>query len=801
MCKGHLQNLKSIYPLLLLLGVCLYVQAESPDELKTEPMEPPITHAQFETLIDRHCTHCHDAADMKGQLDLDSVLFEDLAGHTAVWEKVIRKIDARQMPPMDKKRPTEREYLQLTQYLETALQTAFDANPNPGRTETFRRLSRTEYQNAIRDLLSLNIDATELLPADESSHGFDHITVSNLSPALLSRYIQAAQKVSRLAVGRPLTRPGGKTYRIPPDVTQEKRMPGLPLGTRGGTLLKHHFPESGVYEVQIRLARDRNEHVEGLRGSHQLEILLDRERMAEFKVAPPEDYVANHFDDSKLKARIQVTAGPHDLGVTFVKNDGSIEETRRKPLNVHFNAHRHPRLSPAIYQISITGPFKKDQAPAKIIDTPSREKIFVARPSDSISAEVAAREIFSNLARRAYRRSITEDDIKTPMEFFNEAYAEHGFDAGIERGLTRLLCSPHFLFKIERDPEKVKPGANYQISEFELASRLSFFVWSSIPDDELLLAAESGTLRDPKVLEKQVRRMLADPKAKSLATNFASQWLHLRNLDSITPDGRLYPDFDDNLRQAMRRETELHFEHMVKSDRSVLELIQADHTYLNERLAKHYEVPHVYGNRFRRVSLNGEQKHQRGGLLRQASILTVTSYATRTSPVIRGNWVLENILGAPAPPPPQDVPSLDEGVISSGLSMRERLAKHREDPACASCHNLMDPVGFSLEQFDAVGRFRLLDQGRPIDVSGGLPDGSEFEGISGLEQNLLKRPELFVMTLTEKLLVFGLGRGLEHYDGPVVRRIVRQAKDTDYQFSSLVLGIVRSQPFQMRKAK
>ncbi len=759
----------------------------------------PPSKSEFINLVDQHCTGCHDADLKKGKLDLDLLLDAQVAKHASVWERALRKIDARHMPPIGKKRPSEAEYRQLTSYLVASLDAAAEAHPNAGRTDTFRRLNRTEYQNAIRDLLALEIDAASLLPPDESSHGFDHITVGDLSPALLTRYVSAAQKISRLAIGAPRSEPDGVTYRIPPDVTQESHVPGLPLGTRGGGLWRHHFPRDGEYEIQIRLTRDRNDEVEGLNGSHQLEVLVDRARVAQFTVARPKKRAANHFDDTKLKARFKAKAGPRDLGVTFVRNGRSLEETKRQPLNVHFNLHRHPRLGPAIYQVSIIGPFhdKADDNPS-FTQTPSRKRVFIADAKDDEQA--AARTIIQTLARRAYRRPVTEQDMKRPMVFFAEAHRKDGFEAGIEMALSAILTSPHFLFKIEREPQSVSPNKPYKISDIELASRLSFFLWSSIPDDELLTIAESGRLHNPDVLESQVRRMLADAKAESLATNFASQWLHLRNLDSIRPDGRLYPDFDHNLRLSMRRETELHFHEMVRRDASVLSLLRADHTYLNERLAKHYGIPHVYGSRFRRVQLPANSP--RGGLLRHGSILTVTSYATRTSPVIRGNWVLENILGTPAPPPPEDVPSLDDSqVVSASLPVRERLMQHRADPACAGCHNLMDPVGFALEHFDAVGQWRDLEGGRPVDASGGLPDGSAFRGVAGLEAAILRRPEVFATTITEKLMIFGLGRGLEYYDQSAIRRIVRDAADDDYKFSAIVLGIVKSVPFQMRNQK
>jgi len=760
----------------------------------------PMSEVDFRGIIQQHCAGCHDADVKKGNLNLEALLGKSIAESSQTWEKALRMIDARQMPPVGKGRPTDETYESISAHLVSKLDGAAAVNPNVGRVDTFRRLSRTEYRSAIGDLLALEIDVSSLLPADESSHGFDHITVSDLSPGLLTRYVQAAQKISRLAVGAPLNRPDGSTYRIKPDTTQESHVDGLPLGTRGGALFRHTFPRDGEYEIQIRLTRDRNDEVEGLTGTHQLEILLDRERVAGFAVTAPQNRRAADFDDSKLNTRVKVAAGTRDLGVTFIDGGSSVEETTRQPLNVHYNLHRHPRLSPAIYQVSITGPFASEQMPDSAGDTASRRRIFVTRPDSKEKEEAAAQIILNRLARLAYRRPVDDADTNRLMGFFREANKTSGFEAGIEASLGAILTSPSFLFKIEMQPKDSTAGKPYEISELELASRLSFFLWSSIPDDELLKIAEQGKLREAGILEAQVKRMLADAKASTLATHFASQWLHLRNLDSITPDGRLFPDFDDNLRQAMRQETQMHVQELLDKDHSVLALIRTDHTYLNERLAKHYGIPHIYGSRFRRVDLPPDS--QRGGLLRQGSILTVTSYATRTSPVIRGNWILENILGSPAPPPPQDVPSLDESaVISDELTVRDRLKQHRENPSCASCHNLMDPVGFALEHFDAVGQWRELEAGRPVDAAGGLPDGSSFTGVAGLEAAILKRPQLFVATATERLMTFALARGVELSDGPAIRKIVREAAKEEYRLSSIILGIVRSAPFQMRTSQ
>ncbi len=780
-------------------GICLlwipvlFVAGSSIAAEPSATRPPSSAGSPVAAVVTEYCVSCHDSEVKKGGLNLEGFSHEDVTQHPDTWERVVRKLRARQMPPMGKDRPEERTYDEVVSRLASSLDRAAAKHPNPGRIETFRRLNRTEYQNAIRDLLALDIDATVLLPKDDIGRGFDNVTVGTLSPTLLDRYISAAQKISRLAVGAPRRAPGGDTTRIRPDLTQEEHVEGLPVGTRGGTLLSYTFPWDGEYEIQIRLTRDRNEVIEGLREPHELEVLLDRERVKLFTVAPPAD---KNFEtvDGKLKVRIPVSAGPHQLGVTFLKNPSELLETKRQPYNAHFNMHRHPRLTPAIYQISINGPYES-KGPG---DTPSRRRIFVCRPTKPGEEESCAERILSTLMRRAYRRPVSSADLERPMEFYRKAQAEEGFDTGIEAALSAVLISPEFLFRVEQDPAAVAPNTAYRIGDLDLASRISFFLWSSIPDDELLDTAIRGELHKPAVLEKQVRRMLADSRSQNLVNNFAEQWLYLRNLDSLTPDLRLFPDFDDNLRQAFRRETELLFESVLHKDRSVLDLLKADYTFLNERLAKHYGIPNVYGSRFRRVALSKDD--QRGGLLRQGSILTVTSYATRTSPVIRGKWILENILGTPPPPPLPNVPALKDNTVSATLSVRERLAEHRANAACASCHNLMDPVGFSLENFDAIGRWRTVEEGQAIDAAGGLPDGSKFTGVSGLEDGLRNRPELFVGTLTEKLMTFALGRGIETYDAPAVRKIVHDAQAKDFCFSSVILGIVNSTPFTMRKS-
>jgi hypothetical protein len=559
--------------------------------------------------------------------------------------------------------------------------------------------------------------------------------------------------------------------------------------------VSYTFPQDGEYDIQIRLARNRTGDIGGLRNAEpqSLELLLDREIVDSFMVIRPDH--ADHSEvDKNFISRVSVAAGPHDLGVTFPKLSAALVESERQPLQSRYNEIRHPRLTPAVYQVSVTGPFSTQGAG----DTPSRRRLFTCQPEQSSEEEACAKQIISTFIRRAYRRPVTELDIETPMTFFRQGRTEGNFDHAIGSALGAVLMNPQFLFRVETAPESLTPGSAYRINDIELASRLSFFLWSSIPDDELMSAAEQGILSAPEELEKQVRRMLADSRSKNLATNFAGQWLQLRNLVEFVPDPRLYPDFDENLRQAFRTETELFLDSVLREDRSALELLDADYTFLNERLAKHYGIAGVYGSRFRRVELGANS--ERGGLLRHGSVLAVTSFANRTSPVLRGVWVLGNIYGSPPPPAPPNVPALDEAAVASSLPMRERLAAHRSNPVCASCHTTIDPVGFSLENFDAVGRWREYIGDNPVDVAGGLPGMVEFSGVAGLESGLLSRPELFADTVTKKLMTFALGRGVEYYDAPAIRKIVREAEPNGYRFSSLIMGIVKSTPFQMRTA-
>ena len=759
-------------------------------------------------LLDRYCVTCHNDNLRTAGLALDTADVARVGDHSEIWEKVVGKLRAGMMPPAGRPRPDRETYARLTTYLETALDRAAAARPNPGRSDALRRLNATEYRNAIRDLLDLEVDVAALVPADDSSAGFDNVSLGGLDPGRLERYLTAARRISRLAVGAPVRSPVADTFIVPSDLNQTGHVEGLPFGTRGGTTVRYTFPVDADYELRVELGKSWNSNrVGGLRQPHDVVITLDGEPVRVMTVTPqprpgrgqsaqyqPVDRPA----DADLAVRIPVPAGPHVVGAAFVVRDPGLVERHRQPfLKVHITVGGDQRTQPNVYSISITGPFDA----AGPGDTPSRQRIFTCRPPVDATedAEVAcATEILLTLARRAYRRPATDADVAQLVGFYHQGRAAGDFESGIEMALRRLLVSPEFLLRVERDPDDLDPDRPYFVSDLELASRLSFFLWSSLPDDALIEAAAAGTLREPAVLESHVRRMLADPRSETLVTNFAAQWLYLRNLPAVSPDFVAFPDFDETLRRSLRRETELFFESILREDRSALDLLTADYTFVNERLARHYDIPGIYGSHFRRITLPSDSP--RGGLLGHGSILAVTGYATRTSPVVRGKWVLENLLGTPPPPPPPNVPPLSEEKSDAVLSMRERMVQHRRNPVCAACHAMMDPVGLSLENFDAIGRWRALTDGfAPIDASGALPDGTAFDGVAGLRQALVSRGDQFVRTLTEKLLTYGLGRAVEYYDQPAVRAIERQAAQDDYRFSSLVLGIVKSTPFQMRR--
>ena len=758
------------------------------------PAAAPYTVESSQAFLDQYCVTCHSAQLRTAELALDTIDLGDVGTTAAVWEKVVRKLRTGAMPPPGRPRPDEAVYDSVASWLETELDRAAAASPDPGRSPALHRLSRTEYQNAILDLLAFEhlpkeMDVALLLPADNAASGFDNLAeLLFVSPALMERYLSAARKISRLAVGDPTIRPIVDTYRFPRELPQDVHVEGLPFGTRGGALITTHLPLDGDYVVTIEFAGRAYD-------PHQLEVSVDGERVKLFTVGdkppgPRGPGVTIPQPDDDVEIRLRLKAGPRQIAVAFLKKTSAPSEglVRRNS--------RGRGGQPALASITISGPYDGVGAG----DTPSRARIFVCRPDGlaQADAEDCAREILSTLARRAYRRPVTDADLDLLLPFYRDAQAERGFDGGIQYALQRLLVSPEFLFRIERDPATVAANSVYRISDLELASRLSFLLWSSIPDDELLNAAVRGDLSHPARLEQQVRRMLTDSRSRALVNNFAEQWLYLRDVQAKRPDTAFFPNFDEGLRQAFQKETELFIDSIMREDRSVLDLLTADHTFVNERLAKHYGIPHVYGSHFRRITAPGARR----GLLGQGSVLTLTSYATRTSPVLRGKWILDNILSAPPPPPPPNVPALeDTNTEGEVLSMRDRMVQHRKNPVCASCHAQMDPLGLALENFDAVGRWRTHGESNsPIDASGVLPNGVAFDGPAGLRQALLHDPALFATTVTEKLLTYALGRELGYYDAPAIRAITRDAARSDYSFSSLMLGIVNSTPFQMRRS-
>jgi Protein of unknown function (DUF1592)/Protein of unknown function (DUF1588)/Protein of unknown function (DUF1587)/Protein of unknown function (DUF1585)/Protein of unknown function (DUF1595) len=752
----------------------------------------PASAADPRALLDNYCVRCHTQF---ARADLSNI-----PADTELWEKTINKLRAGVMPPVGSPRPPKADAAGLIATLETALDRAAAAKPNPGRF-ILHRLNRTEYANAIRDLLSLDIDVSSLLPPDDESYGFDNIAdVLGVSPALLEQYVNASRKIVRLATGDVTIGPVVDTYRTRPDLSQNQQVEGLPLGTRGGLLGRHNFPLDADYTLKVVLARNSVEVTRGLEEPHQIEILIDGERVFQATVGGKEDTdlaTRNPISSSeKLEARLQIRthikAGPRNVGVTFVRKDNAEVDTLLQPfLRTTLDPVNEVGL-PHVESLIVAGPYNASGSG----DTPSRRRIFVCHPANASDELPCATKILSALARRAYRRPVTDADLEPLLSFYRIGRGEGNFgnfETGIQRAMRLILSNPQFLFRIEREPAGLAAGSVYRIGNVELASRLSFFLWSSIPDDELLRADLSA----PAELERQVKRMLADPRSESLVTSFADQWLFLRNLRAVTPDPRSFPDFDDNLRQSMQRETELFVGSILREDRSVLDFLNADYTFLDERLARHYDIPGIYGSRFRRVRIEDQTRR---GLLGQASVLAVTSYATRTSPVLRGKWILTNLLGTPPPIPPPNTPPLKENAESDHpLTVRERMEEHRRNPACAGCHSNMDPLGFALENFDAVGKWRTRgEDGARLDASGLLPDGANVDGPASLRNALLSHSDQFVSTLAEKLLTFALGRGLDYNDAPAVREIAAEAARGDYRFSSLILGVARSVPFQMK---
>ena len=794
----------------VLLGVSIAImlaasgstEAAGPQQERAGALPPSISaHA---ALLDQYCVTCHnEGLRDRGTvpISLQSVDLTTVPADAELFEKVIRKLRTGSMPPAGRPRPAKAAYDGLASWLETEIDRAAAAQPNPGRTEPLHRLNRTEYQNVIRDLLALDIDAATLVPADDQSYGFDNIAgVLKVSPTLLERYMGAAREVSRLAVGGSKIAPASETFRIVSDLSQYQHRDGLPFGTRGGTTVPYNFPRDADYEIKVELL----DLFAGapIQEPHQLEVSVDGERVKIFNLTPPETDPNDQSPDvylvapEELKVRVQVMAGPRNVTAAFIKKTDALPESVRQPFDRPHGEGDYLLYQPHLGTVTISGPFDVTGAG----DTPSRRRIFVCQPSNPGEEAPCAREILSTLARRAYRRPVTEADLEGLVTFYNEGRTSGGFEAGIEKALRALLVSPDFLFRVVSDPPGIAPGTPYRLSDLELASRISFFLWSSIPDDELLDVAAQGRLNDPSVVERQVRRMLADPRAEALAKNFAGQWLRLRNVSGALPSDVIFPNFGESLRQDFVRETELFFDSILREDRSVGELLTADYTFLNERLAHHYNIAGVYGSDFRRVTLSDENRR---GLLGQGSILTVTSHGDRTSPVGRGKWVLENVLGTPPPPPPANVPELEPDPNPGRLlAMRERMEQHRANPVCASCHRMMDPLGLALENFDATGRWRShMLGGGVIDASGTTPDGTAFNGPAALRGLLVRNPEQFAIVVTEKMLTYALGRGVEYYDVPAVRQILRAAAANDYSTASLVVGVVMSQPFQMRLSK
>jgi len=770
------------------------LHASSAQDTPARVANEPAVNAR--AVVDKYCVTCHNQRLKTSDLALDSLDISSPASHGEIWESVARRLRTRSMPPQGMPRPDDATYNSLASYLETELDRAAAPKPNPGRP-IIRRLNRSEYANSVRDLLDVEIDVASLLPPDDSAFGFDNISdLLGTSPALLERYLVAADRVSALAVGA-LVAPGSDTYRIRQDRSQDQHIEGLPLGTVGGVVVNHNFPLDAEYKFSLELYRTNLEAIRGLEHSHQIEITVDGERVfigtvgGDAEKATPGESITERSDavDARLQVSVPVKAGLHAVGASFVRKIG--EGTQRLRPFLRSSAGTYDSTGrPHIETMTIAGPFK----PMGPGDTPSRRRVFSCRPANANQEDACASTILSTLGRRAYRRPVTKADSTRLLTFYQAGRAKGTFETGIQMALRRLLASPNFVFRVEEDSSS-KPGTVQQVTDVELASRLSFFLWSSIPDDALLDVASRGQLRTASVLEREVRRMIADPKAGSFIRNFTGQWLHTRNLRTVMPNHDEFPDFDDTLRDAFQTEAELFFESIVRGDRDAIDLLTADYTFVNERLAKHYGIPNVYGSHFRRVTLTDDARR---GLLGKGGLLMVTSRADRTAPVLRGKWILENVFGTPPPPPLPNVPPLEGNVAEAPRTLRERMERHRASPQCAGCHKLMDPLGFALENFDAIGAWRTREAGVAIDASGQLADGSKVDGVVALRNALVARSDVFVRTLTEKLMTYAIGRGLQYYDMPVVRDIVRKAERQDYRFSGIIMGIVTSPPFQMR---
>ena len=770
--------------------------------------------AAYRALLDRYCVTCHNARVVGGReraasplvgqlravgLTLDTLDLAEVGAHAEAWEKVVRKLRGGVMPPAGRPRPPDGDLETFLRWLEGELDGAWAATRDPGRTATFHRLNRTEYRNAIRDLLAVEVDADDFLPADDASFGFDNIGgILKMSQSLMERYLGAARTIARLAVGSAPPAVSSDTWEAAQDLPQHGRVEALPFGTRGGLHIEHLFPRDAEYDVRVELTGTRR-----LRENHDLEITLDGEPVRLVRLGPQAEGAPDnpYAQASTVDFRMPVAAGPREVGATFFRKPSALIERVREPFpnpRVAGNSGGLAGDQPFVRSVTITGPY----GGSGVAETPSRERIFTCRPADRAAEAACAHEILAALARRAYRRPVAAGEMQVLLDFYGQGRRGGTFEDGIELALRRLLVSPEFLYRIEAEPAGAARGRPYRVPDLDLASRLSFFLWSSIPDDELLAAAEQGRLRDPAELERQVRRMVADPRSATLTTNFAAQWLQLRNLETtVRPGDPFSVAFDESLRQSMLRETELFVDHVVRDDRGMVELLTAGYTFLDERLAEHYDIPGVTGSHFRRVDLPADGN--RRGILGHGSILTLTSHAIRTSPVLRGKWILDNLLGTPPPDPPPNIPALnDRRTQARRPTVRARMEAHRDNPACSACHSMIDPTGFALENFDAIGRWRVVDESfNVIDPSGVLPDGRAFDDVAQMRQALADNAGQFVTTVTEKLMTYALGRGLDARDMPTLRRIVREAAADDYRFQSVILGIVRSDPFLMRRAQ
>ncbi len=800
---------RALLILLLTLPAALLVGQSAKS---TPPAAASASDGPHRAFVNKNCTACHNDQAKTGGLSLSGSDLDTVGPHAEIWEKVLLKVRTGQMPPAGRPRPDAAEQKKVISYLETELDRAAASNPNPGRVGV-HRLNRTEYANSIHDLLGLDIDAKALLLPDEADEGFDNNAGSlALSPSHLERYLTAAREVSRIAIGDPSSgaAPTTVSYPVPKLLEQDVRPnEELPFGSRGGTAIHHNFPLDGEYEFKVRLRRQVYDYIVGMGTPQKLELRIDGKLVKRFSVGGEAkgilgpltwngeivgdtDYeLYMHAADDPLSIRVPVTGGAHKVTVSFVDSPWE-REGFQQPHQTDFGRVADEQYDgyAAVDTVLIRGPYK----PGGAGNTESRRIIFTCHPKTAAEETPCARRILSTLARRAYRRPVTEQDVRTLLEFYNSGRKQAGFEGGIESALERMLVSFNFLFRIEADPANATPGGPYRLSDIELASRLSFFIWNSIPDDELLDLATRGKLKDPAVLDQQVRRMLKDPKSKALVESFASQWLTVRKAQTWQPDIIIFPEWDENLRNSMIQETNLFVDSQLREDRSIVDLITADYSFLNERLAKNYGIPNIYGERLRRVTFTDGI---RGGILGQGAVLMVTSYPDRTAPVVRGFWILENLLGYPPPPPPPNVPDL-AAVNADGKkrTLREQMEIHRQNPACAACHVRMDPLGFSLENFDAIGRWRTSMDNVPIDSKATFADGTPIDGIQGLRKFVLNRRDDYINTFTSKLLTYALGRSVDYHDNPAIRKIIRDAAANDYRWSSIILGIVKSTPFQ-----